>query len=78
MKLFQNTKSLFYAIRILKLLKIMLEGKKTYVTAVVAIITVIGGYLTKTISLPEALAGIFAALQTMNLRSAITTESTKK
>lgn len=77
MNVFSSVRSGIQTIKILNLLKHMLEGKKTYVTAVVAIITVVGGYLTKSISLPEALAGIFAALQTMNLRSAINTESKK-
>jgi hypothetical protein len=49
----------------------MLSGYKTYITALVAIITAVAGYLTGTIDLPTMVAAIFAALQSMNLRDAL-------
>ncbi len=53
-----------------------LSGYKTYILGVAAILTAIGGYASGTITLPELVAAIFAAVQTMNIRHAITTTAT--
>lgn len=53
-----------------------LKGFKTYFTGAAAILTAIGLYLGNTITLPEMIAAIFAAIQTMNIRHAITTTAT--
>ncbi len=50
-----------------------LSGWKTYITGAAAILTAIGMYAGGTITLPELLAAIFTAIQTMNLRHALTT-----
>ncbi len=50
-----------------------LSGWKSYITGVAAIITSIGMYASGTITLPEMIAAIFAAIQTMNIRHALTT-----
>lgn len=50
-----------------------LSGWKTYIVAAGAIITAIGAYAAGSITLPELVAAIFAAIQTMNIRHAITT-----
>lgn len=56
----------------------MLSGYKTYITGGVAIITAIAGYLTGTIDLPTMIGGVFAAVQTMNLRDALTKATGKQ
>ena len=48
-----------------------LSGYKTYITGTAAILTSLVAYLNHTISLPEFIAAIFAAIQTMNIRHAI-------
>lgn len=53
-----------------------LSGWKTYIVAVGAIITAIGGYASGAITLPELVAAIFAAVGTMTVRHAITTTAT--
>lgn len=50
-----------------------LSGWKTYIVGVGAIIVAIGMYASGTITMPEMVAAIFAAIQTMNIRHAITT-----
>lgn len=53
-----------------------LNGWKTYITAAGAILTAIGAYMNHAITLAELLTAIFAALQTANIRHAITTTAT--
>lgn len=48
-----------------------LKGKKTYVTAGLAILSTIGGYLTGDLSAVQAIGAVFVAIQTMNLRNAL-------
>lgn len=55
-----------------------LQGIKTYLTATAAILTAVVAYLNHAINLTEMIAAIFAAVQTMNLRHAITTTVTPK
>lgn len=50
-----------------------LNGWKVYATAVAAILTATVAYFNHAITLPEYIAAIFAAVQTMNIRHAITT-----
>ncbi len=54
-----------------------LVGWKTYITAVAAILTALVGYLNQVLTLEQFLAAVFAAIQTMNLRHALTTTATK-
>lgn len=53
-----------------------LTGWKTYIVGAGAIITAIGAYATGTINLTELVSAIFVAIQTMNIRHAITTTAT--
>jgi len=48
-----------------------IKGYKTYITGVVGIVTALGGWLTDAISFEEMIAGIFIAIQTMNIRNSI-------
>ena len=64
-------------IQILNQLKLMLSGYKTYIVGTLAILTSVGTYLAGMITLPEMLAGVFAAVQSMNLRDAINTSAKK-
>ncbi len=50
-----------------------LSGWKTYLTAFAAIITSVAGYFNGALTLPELIAAVFAAIQTINIRHAITT-----
>lgn len=50
-----------------------LKGWKTYLTAAAAIIAAIAGYFNGAITLEQLIATIFAAIQTANIRHAITT-----
>lgn len=65
------------AIKILYQLKTMLAGYKTYIAGVVAIITAIGGYLSDSISVSDALQAILTAIMGMTIRSGVTTEKEK-
>lgn len=53
-----------------------LSGWKTYIVGAGAIVTAIGAYASGAITLVEMVAAIFAAIQTMNIRHAITTTAT--
>lgn len=53
-----------------------LSGWKTYITAAIAVLTAILAYLNHTISTIELIAAILAALQTANMRHAMTTTAT--
>ena len=53
-----------------------LNGWKTYITAGAAILTAISAYMNHTISLEIMLGAIFGAIQTANIRHAITTTAT--
>ena len=50
-----------------------LSGWKTYIVAVGAIVTAIGGYASNSINVQELIAAIFAAIGTMTMRHAIST-----
>lgn len=50
-----------------------LKGYKTYITAIAAIITAIAAFANGAIGLNELVVAIFAAIQTMNIRHAVTT-----
>lgn len=50
-----------------------LQGWKTYILGVAAILAAIGGELSGTLSLTQMIEAIFAALGTMTLRHSITT-----
>lgn len=58
-------------------MKEYLKGKKTYVTAVLAIIAAVGSYLLDEMPPQDMIEAIFAALTAMTIRAAITTEATK-
>ena len=49
----------------------MLSGYKTYIVGTLGVLTAIGTYLAGMISPIEAVTGILAAIQSMNIRSAI-------
>lgn len=53
----------------------MLKGKKTYVTAVLAVATAVGAYLTGDIQLAEAIQISVTAILAGFLRAGITTET---
>ncbi len=50
-----------------------LEGYKTYITAAVAIVGAVGGYLTGTITLDSALHAVLTAVLSMTIRHGIST-----
>lgn len=50
-----------------------LKGWKTYLTALAAIITAVAAYFNGAITLPELVSAIFLAIQTSNIRHAMTT-----
>lgn len=50
-----------------------LKGYKTYITGFAAILTAIGAYLAGAITVNELVVAIFAAIQSMNIRHAVTT-----
>lgn len=60
----------------MKKLKGMLEGKKTYVTAVIGALTAIGAYLTGEVELADAARMVWVAVIAIFVRSGI--ESTKQ
>lgn len=53
-------------------MKNYLKGKKTYVTAFLAVITAVGSYVLDEIALKDMIEAIFAALTAMTIRAAIT------
>ena len=53
----------------------LLEGKKTYVTGTVAIISAIGGFLTGALSIPDATQLIVTAILGMTIRNGINNKS---
>lgn len=55
----------------------MFEGKKTYITGIVAIVSAVGGYLTGTMDLSSATQIIIPALIGMFLRQGVTSEVKK-
>jgi len=58
-------------IKLLKRLKYMLKGKKTYVTGTLAILTAIAAYLTGDSTLIEAIQLVVTAALGMTVRNAI-------
>lgn len=54
----------------------LLSGWKVYITAGAAILTALGAYLNHAINVTELITAIFASIQTMNIRHAITTTAT--
>jgi hypothetical protein len=56
----------------------MLEGKKTYLVAIAAILSAVASALAETITWPEALALIVPALLGMTIRSGVTAETAKR
>lgn len=48
-----------------------LEGKKSYITAIVAVVVGVGGYLTHEFTLAEAIQSILLGCGVGGLRSAI-------
>ncbi|WP_334128933.1 hypothetical protein [Sneathiella sp.] len=52
-------------------MKSYLKGKKTYVTAVLAMISAAGSYLLDEIPLQDMIEACFAALTAMTIRAAI-------
>jgi len=61
---------------VIKLLN-FLNGYKTYLTATAAILTAIVAYLNHAITIEELLTAVFTAIQSMNIRHAITTTVSK-
>lgn len=55
-----------------------LQGAKTYLTAIAAICTAAVAYLNHAITGQQAIAAIFLAIQTMNIRHAIATSTPGK
>ena len=55
----------------------ILEGKKTYITAIGAILAAAGAYMTGEMDLGEAIQLAFGALLAAFLRAGITTEATE-
>jgi hypothetical protein len=53
-------------------MKTYLKGKKTYVTAFLAIVAAVGSYLLDEIPMQNMIEAIFAALTAMTIRAAIT------
>ncbi len=51
----------------------MLKGKKTYVTAIVAIITAVGAYLVGEVSGPDTVQLVFTALLAAFVRNGVGT-----
>lgn len=66
-----------YTIKLLKLLRTMLKGKKTYVVATLGILTSVAAYLTGDASLGDTLQHVFEAVLAMTIRSGITTKAAK-
>ncbi|MCF8467398.1 MAG: hypothetical protein K9G33_08370 [Sneathiella sp.] len=58
-------------------MKEYLKGKKTYVTAFLAIVAAVGSYALDEIALKDMIEAVFAALTAMTIRAAITTEASK-
>ncbi|WP_340149969.1 hypothetical protein [uncultured Sneathiella sp.] len=58
-------------------MKDYLKGKKTYVTAFLAIVAAVGSYLLDEIAMQDMIEAVFAALTAMTIRAAITTEAQK-
>jgi len=56
----------------------MLKGKKTYITGIVAIVTVVGAYLAGELALEPAAQAVLTALLGMFIRQGVTTEASKK
>lgn len=52
-------------------MKDYLKGKKTYVTAFLAILTAVGSYVLGEIALQDLIEAVFAALTAMTIRAAI-------
>lgn len=51
----------------------MLKGKKTYIAAGLTILGVVGGYLSGTVLLPDAIQAILTAVFATAIRSGIAT-----
>ena len=52
-------------------MKTYLKGKKTYVTAFLAIVAAVGSYVLDEIPMQDMIEAIFAALTAMTIRAAI-------
>lgn len=53
-----------------------LQGWKTYIVALIAVLTALVGYLNNQIDLPTFISAIFLAVQTANIRHGVTTTVT--
>ena len=53
----------------------MLSGYKTYITGIVGIVTAVGGFLSGTIQLPEAIQLGITSILGMTIRNGITQET---
>jgi len=53
----------------------MLQGKKTYITVVVGIVTAVGAYLSGDVELGQTLQTVFTLLTGAFLRSGIKTDT---
>jgi len=51
----------------------MLQGKKTYLVGIGAVLAAIGGYLTGTIDLAAGIQAIIGAIMAMTIRNGIKT-----
>ena len=58
-------------------MKDYLKGKKTYVTAFLAVVAAVGSYMLDEIPLKDMIEAVFAALTAMTIRAAITSEAEK-
>lgn len=56
----------------------MFNGKKTYIVAIGAALTAIGGFMTGQINLVELIAGLFGATGLGTLRAGIASDVKKK
>ena len=55
----------------------LLSGKKTYFTAVAAVITALGGYFAGEVDITVTIQSVFAALMVVFLRKGVSSEVSK-
>jgi hypothetical protein len=55
----------------IKEMKDYLKGKKTYVTAFLAVVTAVGSYVLGEIAMQDMIEAVFAALTAMTIRAAM-------
>lgn len=55
-----------------------LDGKKTYIAAAGGLLMAIGGFLTHSLTLPEAISLAFTSIQAAGIRSGVATAAPAK